>query len=112
LNNPLTPRNALAAWLYFAVVILVVAAVWLPGYPAWVTGVIAWAACLLLLPRLPAHQLYMVLALAGIGIAGIAWSMARGGSGLIDRDRYLGGSGAYISGYINYFRGKVVGNIG
>ena len=52
MNNPVTPRNALAAWLYFAVVILVVAAVWLPGYPAWVTGVIAWSACLLLLPRL------------------------------------------------------------
>jgi hypothetical protein len=84
LNNPVTPRNALAAWLYFAVVVLVVAAVWLPGYPAWITGVIAWAACLLLLPRLPAHQLYMVLALAGIGVAGIAWSMARGASGLIE----------------------------
>lgn len=84
MNNTVTPRNAFAAWLYFAVVVLVVAAVWLPGYPAWITGVIAWAACLLLLPRLPAHQLYMVLALAGIGIAGIAWSMARGGSGLIE----------------------------
>ena len=65
-------------------VILVVAAVWLPGYPAWVTGVIAWSACLLLLPRLPSHQLYMVLALAGIGVAGIAWSMALGASGLIE----------------------------
>ena len=84
MNNTVTPRNAFAAWLYFAVVVLVVAAVWLPGYPAWITGVIAWAACLLLLPRLPAHQLYMVLALAGIGITGIAWSMARGGSGLIE----------------------------
>jgi hypothetical protein len=78
------PRNALAAWLYFSVVVLVVAAVWLPGYPAWITGVIAWAACLLLLPRLPSHQLYMVLALAGLGALGIAWSMARGGSGLIE----------------------------
>ncbi len=60
------------------------AAVWLPGYPAWVTGVIAWSACLLLLPRLPSHQLYMVLVLAGLGVLGIAWSMARGGSGLIE----------------------------
>ncbi|HLA20379.1 MAG TPA: hypothetical protein VJZ74_02860, partial [Pseudolabrys sp.] len=76
-------RIALAAWCYVAVVVLVVAAVWLPGYPAWITGVIAWTACLLLVPRLPRHQLYMVLALAGLGVIGIAWSMARGGGGLI-----------------------------
>lgn len=80
----MSPRNALAAWLYLAVVILVVAVVWLPGYPAWMTGVIAWAACLLLLPRLPRQQLVMVLVLAGIGAVGIAWSMARGASGLIE----------------------------
>ena len=73
----------LAAWLYLAVVILVVAAVWLPGYPAWMTGVIAWAACPLLLPRLPQQQLVMVLVLAGIGALGIAWSMTRGASDLI-----------------------------
>jgi len=73
----------LRLWLYLAVVILVVAAVWLPGYPAWMTGVIAWAACLLLLPRLPQQQLVMVLVLAGIGALGIAWSMTRGASGLI-----------------------------
>jgi len=83
LNNPVSPRNVLAAWLYRAVVILVVAAVWLPGYPAWMTGVIAWAACLLLLPRLPQQQLVMVLVLAGIGALGIAWSMTRGASDLI-----------------------------
>ncbi|MBY0269384.1 MAG: hypothetical protein K2X06_05905 [Burkholderiales bacterium] len=64
-------------------VILVVAAVWLPAYPAWITGVIAWAACLLLLPRLPRQQLLMVLALAGIGALGIAFGMARGSDGLI-----------------------------
>ncbi len=80
----MTPRNVIAAWCYFAVVVLVVAAVWLPGYPAWITGAIAWAACLLLLLRLPAHQLYMVLSLAGIGVIGIAWSMTRGASGLIE----------------------------
>lgn len=84
MNNPVTPRNALAAWLYLAVVILVVAAVWLPGYPAWITGVIAWVACLLLLQRLPRQQLVMVLVLAGLGGLGIAWSMARGASGLIE----------------------------
>lgn len=64
-------------------IILVVAAVWLPAYPAWITGVIAWAACLLLLPRLPRQQLLMVLALAGIGALGIAFGMARGSDGLI-----------------------------
>lgn len=77
-------RDSLAAWLYFAVVVLVVAAVWLPGYPAWITGVIAWAACLLLLPKLPRHQLRLVLILAGLGAAGIAWSLAQGARGLIE----------------------------
>ena len=38
--------------------------------PAWMTGVIAWAACLLLLPRLPRQQLVMVLVLAGIVFSG------------------------------------------
>lgn len=76
-------RGKLAAWCYVAVVILVVAAVWLPAYPAWITGVMAWAACLLLLSRLPRHQLLMVLALAGLGALGIAFGMARGSDGLI-----------------------------
>lgn len=62
---------------------LVVAAVWLREYPAWITGVIAWTACLLLLPRLPPRQLYMVFVLAGLGMLGIIWGMARGSSGLI-----------------------------
>ncbi len=81
--NTVSPRDAVAAWCYVAVVILVVAAVALPAYPAWITGVIAWVACLLLLPRLPPQQLYMVLVLAGLGIAGIIWGMARGSEGLV-----------------------------
>ena len=76
-------NDRLAAWCYVAVIILVVAVVWLPTYPAWITGVIAWAACLLLLPRLPRHQLIMVLALAGLGALGILFGMARGSTGLI-----------------------------
>jgi hypothetical protein len=84
LNSLTAARDTLAAWLYFAVVVLVIAAVWLPGYPAWITGIIAWSACLLLLPKLPRHQLKMVLALAGLGALGIGWSMAHGGSGLIE----------------------------
>lgn len=77
------PREKIAAWCCVAVIILVVAAIWLPAYPAWITGVIAWVACLLLLPRLPRHQLIMVLVLAGLGALGIAWGMARGNDGLI-----------------------------
>lgn len=83
LNNLTAIRDEAAAWLYFAVVVLVIAAVWLPGYPAWITGILAWASCLLLLPKLPRQQLAMVLALAGIGGLGIAWSMNRGASGLV-----------------------------
>ena len=48
----MSARDAVAAWCYVAVVILVVAAVALPAYPAWITGVIAWTACVLLLRRL------------------------------------------------------------
>lgn len=77
-------RDIVAAWLYFTVVVLVIVAVWLPAYPAWITGVIAWAACLLLLPKLPRQQLRMVLVLAGLGGLGMAWSMTRGASGLIE----------------------------
>lgn len=77
-------RDILSAWLYFTVVVLVIAAVWLPAYPAWITGVIAWAACLLLLPKLPRHQLLMVITLAGLGMLGIGWSMSRGADGLIE----------------------------
>jgi hypothetical protein len=81
--NTVVSRDKLAAWCYLAVVILVVAAVGLPAYPAWITGIIAWAACLLLLPRLPRHQLNMVLVLAGIGALGIGFGMARGNNDLI-----------------------------
>jgi hypothetical protein len=82
--NTVVSRDKLAAWCYLAVVILVVAAVGLPAYPAWITGIIAWAACLLLLPRLPRHQLTMVLVLAGIGALGIGFGMARGNDELIN----------------------------
>ena len=81
--NTVSLRDAVAAWCYVAVVVLVVAAVAFPAYPAWITGVIAWTACLLLLPRLPPRQLYMVLVLAGLGVVGIIWGMARGSEGLI-----------------------------
>ena len=79
----MSARDAVAAWCYVAVVILVVAAVALPAYPAWITGVIAWTACVLLLPRLPPRQLYTVLLLAGLGVLGIVWGMVRGSEGLV-----------------------------
>lgn len=84
MSAPNAARDGIAAGLFFTVVVLVIAAVWLPGYPAWITGVIAWIACLLLLPKLPRHQLRLVLILAGLGVAGIAWSMANGARGLIE----------------------------
>lgn len=76
-------RAALAAWLYVVVVVLVVAAVALPGYPKWITGVVAWSACILLLPNLPPRQLIMVLLLAVVGALGMVWGMASGKQGLM-----------------------------
>lgn len=76
-------RAALAAWLYVAVIVLVVAAVALPGYPKWITGVVAWSACILLLPNLPPRQLIMVMLLAVVGALGMVWGMASGKQGLM-----------------------------
>ena len=81
-TNP-SLRAALAAWLYVAVVVLVVVAVALPGFPKWITGVVAWSACILLLPNLPRRQLIIVLLLAVVGALGMAWGMAGGKQGLM-----------------------------
>lgn len=76
-------RDSIAAWLYAAVAVLVVVGVLLPGYPDWVTGLVAWIACLLLLPRLSRRQLLMVLVLSLLGVLGIAWGMVSGVDGLV-----------------------------
>lgn len=77
-------RIALAAWFFVAVVVLVVAGAALPAYPAWITGLFAWSACVLLLPDLPRRQLLMVLLLAVLGALGIVWGMASGKNGLLE----------------------------
>ena len=57
----------------------------IPAYPDWLTGIAGWAACALLWPRLSGAQARVVLALLVAGLAGIAWGMASGGAGLIER---------------------------
>lgn len=83
MSSSVPPRTALAAWLYAVVVLLVALSIAFPAYPQWITGVIAWGACLLLLPGLPRRQLLMSLVLVVLGVAGIAWGMASGKQGLV-----------------------------
>ncbi|MDP1717012.1 MAG: hypothetical protein Q8L40_02965, partial [Burkholderiales bacterium] len=78
-------RYLVAAWLFVAVVALVVFNGIVPQYPAWLTGVIAWVACALLWPRLSRTQVRIVLALVAFGAAGVVWGMASGKSGLVQR---------------------------
>lgn len=80
---PISRRARVAAWLFVAVVLLVVAGAALPAYPAWITGVVAWTACILLLPDLPRRQFWMVLLLAGVGGLGMLWGAAIGKGGLL-----------------------------
>lgn len=78
-------RYLAAAWLFVAVVALVVFSEIVPQYPDWLTGVIAWAACAMLWPRLTRTQVRIVLALVAFGAAGVVWGMASGKTGLIQR---------------------------
>jgi hypothetical protein len=55
------------------------------GFPDWPAGIIAWSACLLLWPRLSRRQSVVVLLLLAAGIGGIAWGMAGGRAGLVER---------------------------
>ena len=82
---PQNPRYTLAAWLFVAVVALVVVGGVVPGFSHGVTGVIGWAACALLWPRLTRTQTRIVLALLAVGIAGVAWGTAAGRGGLVER---------------------------
>jgi hypothetical protein len=76
-------RYSLAAWLFVAVIVLVVAGEFIPHFPGWATGIIAWCACLLLWPRLSRNQAIVTLLLLAFGIAGMAWGMASGKAGLV-----------------------------
>ena len=78
-------RYTFAAWLFVAVVALVIIGGIIPHFPRWLVGVIAWIACALLWPRLSRTQVQIVLALVVFGVAGVAWGMASGKTGLIER---------------------------
>ena len=84
MSPSVSPRNTIAAWLFALVVVLVAASILFPHFPQWITGVLAWGACLLLMPNLPRRQLIMVWLLVVLGIAGIIWGMASGKQGLIN----------------------------
>lgn len=78
-------RYIAAAWLYVTVVVFVVLAEMSVRFPHWLTGLIAWSACALLWPRLTRGQTRIVFALLALGAAGVAWGMAAGKSGLVER---------------------------
>jgi len=78
-------RYTLAAWLFVAVVALVIIGEIVPFFPRWLTGIIAWSACALLWSRLSRTQVRIVLALVAFGAAGVMWGMASGKTGLIQR---------------------------
>ena len=78
-------RYTLAAWLFVAVVALVIFGEMIPHFPRWLSGIIGWGACAMLWPRLSRTQVRIVLALVAFGVAGVAWGMASGKAGLIQR---------------------------
>lgn len=78
-------RHLAAAWLLLSVVALSVLGALVPRFPGWISGVIAWAACALLWPRLSRRQAVVVVLLVGFGIAGMIAGMAHGTPGLVDR---------------------------
>lgn len=78
-------RHTAAAWSFVTVVVFVVLGGMSVRFPHWLTGIIAWSACLLLWPRLTQSQARIVLALVGVGAMGVVWGTAAGKSGLIER---------------------------
>ncbi len=83
-SNPTVDIYSLiAAWLFVAVIVLVIVAIAVPEYPKWVTGVVAWVACILLSPRLTPRQFYTVMGLIVVGGLGIAWGIAHGQNQLL-----------------------------
>lgn len=55
-----------------------------PPFPLWYAGVAGWSAVALLWPRLGGKQRIPVVAMLVLGALGIAWSDARGQSGLVE----------------------------
>jgi hypothetical protein len=78
-------RVGTGAWLLASVVPLTVVGALVPAWPGWVTGVIAWTACALFWCDMPPRQRAIVLALVGVGAAGIVWGTVAGQEGLIAR---------------------------
>ena len=76
-------RHRVASLLLCAVVVLVVVHGAMPQFPAWVTGVLAWMACLLLFDRIPPRGRLMTCLLVGVGAVGIAMGTASGRAGLV-----------------------------
>jgi hypothetical protein len=66
-----------------ALVVIAVAHQVQPQFPLWYAGVAGWCAVALLWPRLGSKQRAPVLAMLVLGALGIAWSDARGQSGLV-----------------------------
>lgn len=78
-------RYIAAAWLLLSVIALSILGEIVPGFPDWASGVVAWAACVLLWPRLSRRQAIVVGVLVLFGAAGIAAGMASGKPGLVGR---------------------------
>ncbi|MEK6593100.1 MAG: hypothetical protein AABZ67_08440 [Pseudomonadota bacterium] len=78
-------RYILAAWLFVAVVVLVIVSAIVPQFPDWLTGLVAWGACLLLWPRLSRNQARVTLLLVAFGAAGVLWGAASGKAGLFEK---------------------------
>jgi len=74
-----------AAWLLASVSLLAVVGDFVPAWPDWVTGVIAWAACAMLWHRVKPVQRRVIFLLLGFGFAGVVWGTLGGHGGLVNR---------------------------
>lgn len=69
--------------LFCVVVVLMVFDAVVTWFPGWVTGLIAWCACILLVDRIPSRARTVIGALTAAGVVGIAIGMASGETGLV-----------------------------
>ncbi len=77
--------DRLAAWLLASVSLLAVVGDFVPAWPDWLTGVIAWTACVMLWHRVKAVQRRVILLLLGFGLIGVVWGTLGGHGGLVNR---------------------------